>query len=98
MGTIAGGRYTAPLTDPEEICLWDQICAHAGEQFTTSGRGQRSGVPFTYEIKGGEMFVSTRTKSITRATIMYAYRKVKNLQDLGEPIPGPKTIGVHGDS
>ncbi len=98
MGTVAGGRYTAPLTDPEEIRLWDQICAHAGKQFTTSGRGQRAGVPFTYEIKGGEMFVSARTKSITRATIMYAYRKVKNLQDLGEPIPGPKTIGVHGDS
>lgn len=40
------------------------------------------------------MFVSTRSKSITRATILFAYRKVKNLDD----VPGPKSIGVHGDS
>ncbi len=39
------------------------------------------------------MFVSTRAKSITRATILYAYHKVK-----GKEISGPKAIGVHGDS
>lgn len=39
------------------------------------------------------MFVSSRSKSITRATILYAYRKVK-----GEDFSGPKAIGVHGDS
>ena len=39
------------------------------------------------------MFVSNRSKSITRSTILYAYRKVKVMKD----IPGPKAIGVHGD-
>lgn len=40
------------------------------------------------------MFVSTRSKSITRSTILYAYRKVKEM----DSVPGPKAIGVHGDS
>ena len=51
------------------------------------------GIPFTYTIKGAEMFVSSRAKSITRSTILYAYHKVK-----GKEINGPKAIGVHGDS
>ena len=56
-------------------------------------RGSRPGKTFTYSIRGAEMFVSSRSKSITRSTILYAYRKVK-----GKEISGPKAIGVHGDS
>ena len=40
------------------------------------------------------MFISTRSKSITRATILYAFHKVQGM----DTIPGPKSIGVHGDS
>lgn len=35
----------------------------------------------------------TLYKSITRSTVLLAYRKVK-----GKEISGPKAIGVHGDS
>ncbi len=87
------GQHAPPLSSPEEIALWDKIVSHAGEILTTSGRGKVPGIPFTYEIKGAEMFVSSRSKSITRSTILYAYRKVK-----GKEISGPKAIGVHGDS
>lgn len=91
---MPGGQHAAPLSSPEEAELWKSITSHAGETFTTSGRGKRPGIQFTYSIRGAEMFVSTRSKSITRATILFAYRKVKNLDD----VPGPKSIGVHGDS
>ena len=40
------------------------------------------------------MFISTRSKSITRSTILYAYRKVRKM----DTVPGPKAIGAHGDS
>lgn len=90
---MLGGQHAAPITDPEEIELWTKITSHAGETFTTSGRGKVLGKPFTYEIKGAEMFVSSRSKSITRSTVLYAYHKVK-----GKEISGPKAIGVHGDS
>ena len=87
------GQHAAPLIDPDEIALWDKIVSHAGEILTTSGRGTKPGIPFTYSIRGAEMFVSSRSKSITRSTVLLAYRKVK-----GKEINGPKAIGVHGDS
>ena len=90
---MPGRQYAAPITDPEEIELWEKITSHAGETFTTSGRGKVSGKTFTYEIKGAEMFVSSRSKSITRSTVLLEYRKVK-----GKEISGPKAIGVHGVS
>ena len=34
---------------------------------------------FTYKIKGGEMFVDRKGKSIPRATVMKAYRRVCEL-------------------
>ena len=95
------GQHAPELTDPDEIKLWQSILSNQGKQFATSGRGSRPGIQFTYTIStnsdgtpGAEMFVSTRTKSITRATIMYAYRKVKQM----DGVPGPKSIGIHGDS
>lgn len=94
------GQHAQPLTDPEEILLWGKILENQNQQFTTSGRGPRPGIPFTYTIStntdgspGAEMFVSTRSKSITRSTILLAYHKTK-----GKVITGPKSIGVHGDS
>lgn len=90
---MPGGQHAPPITDPEELTLWKSILSHSGQTFTTSGRGSRPGKPFTYSIHGAEMFVSNRSKSITRSTILLAYRKVK-----GKEISGPKMIGVHGDS
>ena len=90
---MPGGQHAVPLSSPDEIELWEKITSHAGEGFTTSGRGSRPGIPFTYEIRGAEMFVSSRSKSITRSTVMLAFWKVK-----GKEISGPKAIGVHGDS
>lgn len=95
------GHHASKLTDPDEIYLWNQILENQGKQFTTSGRGSRPGIQFTYTIStnadgtpGAEMFVSTRSKSITRSTIMLAYRKVRAMTI----VSGPKSIGVHGDS
>ena len=90
---MPGGQHASPITDPEELELWNSILAYQNHPLTTSGRGSRPGIAFTYSIRGAEMFVSSRSKSITRATILYAYRKVK-----GKEISGPKAIGVHGDS
>lgn len=94
--------HAKELTDPEEVKLWNQILENQGKVFTTSGRGSRAGITFTYEISkcgdgtpGAEMFVSTRSKSITRSTVMLAYKKVREMDGF---VPGPKSIGVHGDS
>ena len=75
--TMPGGQKAPQLTDPAEIELWESICSHQEKPFTTSGRGRRPGTQFSYTIRGAEMFVSNRAKSITRATILYAFHKVR---------------------
>lgn len=74
--------------------LWDVIQAYEGKKFLT-----KKGLPFTYIIKGGELFTDRRERSITRSTFEKAYEKL--LQDqTGDNAPkkivGPKTLNVYG--
>lgn len=87
-------HYAEELTDPAEIELWNSILLHQGETFTTSGRCNRSGVAFTYSIRGAEMFVDRKEKSITRATVIRAYHKAVELS----VVTGPKKLNVFGAS
>ena len=74
--------------------LGDVIMEHEGKSFLT-----KKGLPFTYVIKGGELFTDRRERSITRSTFEKAYNKL--IQDqVGENAPkeivGPKTLNVYG--
>jgi hypothetical protein len=89
---MPGGQHAPELTDPEEIELWNTLVSNQGKTFTTSGRGARPGIQFTYTIRDAEMFVSSRSKSITRASILLAYHKVK-----GNEISGPKMIAYSAE-
>lgn len=50
-------------------------------------------LPFTYTIKGGEMFTDRRERSITRSTFENAYKKIKSNPD---KITGPKALNMYG--
>ena len=52
------------------------------------------GLEYSYTIRGNEMFVSRKEKSVTRASILVAYKKA---QELG-CVTGPKQLGVFGAS
>ena len=56
------------------------------------------GIPFTYIIKGHEMFVNRKEKSITQATILLSARRVLEKQAEGVVVSGPKKIGTFGAS
>ncbi len=74
--------------------LWDVITAHQGEGFFT-----KKGLPFTYTIKGGELFTDRRERSITRSTFEKAYEKLRLDRAVeGAParIVGPKTLNMYG--
>jgi hypothetical protein len=78
-------------TDAEkEAKLWQELTYLQGCLFTTS-----TGLDFTYKIHGGEMFVDRKEKSITRATVMKAYRRVVELDGA---VKGPKVLGTFGAS
>ena len=68
--------------------LWQVIESHQGENFLTVKH-----LPFTYTIKGGELFTDRKRKSITRSTFEKAYIRV---QEEPESITGPKTLNVFG--
>lgn len=79
-----GGR---PPNDFSEF--WECLVRRQGEVFYTA-----KGLSFTYRVRGGELFVDRRSKSITRATVERAYRKLK--EDKAHEIRGPKKLGVFG--
>lgn len=51
-----------------------------------------------YIIRGGELFVDRRSKSITISTVAAALQKIATRQAAGEAITGPKKIGCYGAS
>ena len=61
---------------------------HQSETFYTMKK-----LPFTYVVKGGELFVDRRSKSITKATFEQALNKLK---ENPQQITGPKSLNVFG--
>lgn len=73
--------------------VWELLQAHQGERFVTA-----KGLPYTYIVRGWELFVDRRSKSITFSTVAAALRKIDDLLARGEVISGPKMIGCYGAS
>lgn len=85
-------KFNSSLVTMES--LWDVIEENQGRQFMT-----KKGLPFTYSIKGGELFTDRRERSITRSTFEKAYEKLREDQtgeDAVRKIVGPKTLNMYG--
>ena len=78
-----------PGGKPEEL-LWEVLGLFQDETFYTA-----KGLDFTYSIRGNEMFVSRKEKSITKATVLIAFEKA---MELGRIVSGPKKLGTFGAS
>ena len=78
---------TSGYTDVE-IDLWKKIVEKQNATFRT-----KKGLEFKIEIKGNELFVDRRQKSITRASVNIAFKKLTE-----DPDCGPKALGVFGSS
>ncbi len=68
--------------------VWEMIRQHQQEEILTA-----KGLPFTYTMKGGELFISRRTKSITRSTFEAAWNRVL---ERPREMTGPKKLNVFG--
>ena len=75
--------------DVQEV--WALLEQHQGEQFYAA-----KCLPFCYIIRGGELFVDCRSKSITISTVAAALQKIATRQAAGEAITGHKKIGCYG--
>lgn len=92
--TTFQARMSELNEEGQEAFLWDTLSRLSHVSFETSGRGDKGGVPFSFEIRGREMFIDRKEKSLTYATMMMAFRKAKQLQY----VKGPKMLGTFGAS
>ncbi len=86
-------RQKQALLEKASKQVWKTLTAFAGLSFQTC-----KGLDFTYEIRGNEMFVSRKGKSITRATVEIAFRKAVEVQKQEGAVTGPKKLGTFGAS
>ncbi|MDD2973081.1 MAG: hypothetical protein PHE02_13240 [Lachnospiraceae bacterium] len=73
-----------------EAALWDALVQFQGCPLQTV-----KGLEFTYSIKGGEIFVDRKEKSIIRSSVKIAFQKVIELEGI---VTGPKKLKVFGAS
>lgn len=94
---IEGGVETETPAQTEltamEGLLWDTLVLIQDRTFQTA-----KGLQYTYHIKGNEMFVSRKDKSLTRATVALAFQTALLLQRNGSPVSGPKKLKTFGAS
>ncbi len=83
----------SPEETKSETLLWNVLILFQDCPFTTTKNLQ-----FTYAIRGYEMFVSRKDKSITRSTVDLAFGMAMKLLKSGDPISGPKKLGTFGAS
>lgn len=78
--------------NPEELALllWQVLKQYEQVEFQTV-----KGLAFTYVIKGNEMFIDRKEKSITKSSVLLAFQ---NLVKQGGIISGPKKLGTFGAS
>lgn len=74
----------------QEAALWALLEYMQGCVFLTT-----KGLKFSFKIKGREMFISRKSKSITQATVFLAYNRAVELKG---SIAGPKQLGTFGAS
>lgn len=75
---------------PDIDRLWDVMELFEDHPFYTMRN-----LEFTYVIKGNEMFVNRKEKSITKATVGITLRKAL---EFGRTVSGPKKLGTFGAS
>ncbi|MGF0033942.1 hypothetical protein ACQRBN_13415 [Bariatricus sp. SGI.154] len=76
--------------DRLDTLLWNTLILFQGYPFYTA-----KNLEFFYYLKGNEMFVSRKDKSITKASIIMAFHKAL---ELGRVVIGPKKLGTFGAS
>lgn len=83
----------SPEETKTETLLWNALILYQDVPFITSKNLQ-----FTYAIRGYEMFVSRKDKSITRSTVNLAFGMALKLLREDMPVSGPKKLGTFGAS
>lgn len=86
---IYAGKMSVPNLEIEEL-LWEELRLCAKQPFYTA-----KNLEYTFAIRGNEMHVSRKEKSITRVTVNMAFYRAIELNGV---VSGPKKLGTFGAS
>ena len=78
----------SPVLDWDLEELWRRMEERQHKTFYTA-----KGLPFTYEIRGAEIVIDRRSKTITKATVSRALEKI---QENPAAVMGAKALNVFG--
>ncbi len=78
------------LYSEEENAFWEKLVRMEGKRFVTL-----KGLEYGFTVRGNELFFDRREKSVTRATVIAAYRAAAALHGV---VPGPRSLGTFGAS
>lgn len=73
--------------------VWELIRMMQGKNFMTA-----KGLEYCYGVRGNEIFVSRKNKSITRSTVKLSLKSLIALRQQGREVAGPKMLGTFGAS
>ena len=73
--------------------LWKTIEAFVNYPFSTE-----KGLSMKYTVKGGEIFFDRKEKSVTKASVVRAFHRARQLQNEKGGVNGPKELGTFGAS
>ena len=100
-----GKLHAAFGTADEFNRLWEAITEFEEYPFRTVGRSEKKGICFQYRVSrlksgelGNELIISTKEKTVTKATVKLAYKNAKKVQETEGYVSGPKKIGGFGSS
>ncbi len=98
LGRIRAILRDCSLTGEQKLAamdktVWELIRLLQGKTFSTA-----KGLTYCFAVRGNEIFVSRKSKSITRATVRCSLKSVIALRDQGKNVEGPKMIGTFGAS
>ena len=80
-------------TENAEMYLWKTIEVFSKYPFVTE-----KGLSMKYTVRGGEIFFNRKEKSVTKATVMKAFRQARQIQAEKGFVKGPKELGTFGAS
>lgn len=87
------GESGTGISGETEELIWKTLVLFQKEEFLTA-----KGLEFTYYIRGNEMFVSRKDKSITRSSVSVSAEAAVAIQRKGLKVTGPKKLGTFGAS
>lgn len=90
LGAEYKGGFPCSQQELLDEALWNTLILFQKYPFHTAKK-----LEFTYMIKGHEIFVDRKEKSITKSTVLIAFHKAL---ELGSRATGPKKLGTFGAS